>query len=84
MMDGETGIVPPEVVGYSLGPELLVQTQDMAARIAQGLIAMHCNMSKDDVSLERAASLAVEMAMHIANEVRLYRLVDNRAVKING
>lgn len=66
---------------YPLGPEFLALVSDMSARILAGTIAT----AQIEFTTQRAAELAVEMAVAVANEARLYRLVDNKAVKvING
>lgn len=64
--------------GDPLGPQLIYLTSDMAAKMLAGLIAT----TEKEWTPQEAAAVAVEMAIAVANEVRLYRLVDNKAVKL--
>lgn len=63
---------------YPLNNEFMSLASDMAAKMLGGLIAV----TPGEMTPQSAASIAVEMAMAVANEVRLYRLVDGKAVKI--
>lgn len=62
---------------YPLGSELMTLVSSMAATISQGLMAT----TGEVWTTNSAAACAVEMAIAIANEVREYRIVNNRAVK---
>jgi hypothetical protein len=68
-----------ETVGLPLGPEFISAAQHMSAIIV-GAIAAH---STENLNYQQVAAASVEIAMHIANEVRSYELRDGRAVK-NG
>lgn len=76
-------VLIPEVergapVGYPLGPEHVALAADMSARILAGVVAA----TPAEYTPQQAAVMAVEMAMHVFNEVRKYRLVDNKVVKV--
>ncbi len=63
-----------------LGTETIVRLEAMAATILAGSIAM----ARADLGPAAASALAVELAVGVANELRLYRIVDGIAVKPEG
>lgn len=74
---------PPAVVrgedpGAMLGAETLGHLQYMAATILAGSIAL----ARADLDAEDAAKLAARMAVVVVNELREYRIVNNKAVRV--
>lgn len=67
-----------EPPAHPLGADFMALTSQMAAIMLQNLIAS----SAAEISTQQAAEIAVELAMKIANEVREYRIVENRVVKL--
>ena len=67
-----------ELPTYPLSPDFISRAEQMAAIMLQNLIST-CGV---DLSMEQAAEIAVRLAMNVANEVRRYRLVDNKVVRV--
>lgn len=67
-----------ESPGYPLGPEFMAAITFNASQMLGGLIAA----TPVDWTPVMAAKVAVEMAVAVANEVRMYRIVDNKAVRM--
>jgi hypothetical protein len=62
---------------YPLGPETIRLASEMSARMLQGLIAV----TPGEITTVWAAKVAVEMTFHVVNEIREYKLIDNKIVK---
>ena len=71
-----------EPVAHSLGPELLYRMEHMTALLAQNVVAQ--TMAATELTVEQVAALAAELAAAIANEVRRYKVVDNKMMKTDG
>lgn len=73
-------IEPVEDPGAPLGSDTIQLVSGMAATILAGSIAM----ARADLEPEDAAVLAVRMSIAVANEVRQYRIVDGKAVRMGS
>lgn len=69
-----------EAPEYPLSVQQIYSAVDLAARM-MGAVLLNV---PGEVSVEQAASIAVEMAYAIHNEARQYVLRDNRVVRKNG